>query len=104
MNAHLRANLWLLALSVLLCSVLYPLALLGIGQTLFHDKAQGSLVTDSQGSPIGSGLIASPSPATNTSSPVLRPQLTTRPPRGLPTGRPAITCCEIAWPGSSGQS
>ncbi len=60
MNAHLRANLWLLALSVLLCSVLYPLALLGIGQTLFHDKAQGSLVTDSQGSPIGSVLIAQP--------------------------------------------
>ncbi len=45
MTAHLRANLWLLALTVLLCSVLYPLVLLGIGQTVFHDKAQGSLVT-----------------------------------------------------------
>ncbi len=45
MIAHLRANLWLLVLTVLLCSVLYPLVLLGIGQTLFHDKAQGSLLT-----------------------------------------------------------
>ena len=48
MSAHLRANLWLLVLTVLLCSVLYPLVLLGIGQTLFHDKAQGSLLTDAQ--------------------------------------------------------
>lgn len=60
MSAHLRANLWLLALTVLLCSVLYPLVLLGIGQTVFHDKAKGSLVTDANGGPIGSELIAQP--------------------------------------------
>ena len=60
MTAHLRANLWLLVLTVLLCSVLYPLVLLGIGQTVFHDKAQGSLLTDAQGHPIGSQLIAQP--------------------------------------------
>ena len=60
MSAHLRANLWLLVLTVLLCSVLYPLVLLGIGQTVFHDKAQGSLLTDAQGHPIGSQLIAQP--------------------------------------------
>ena len=60
MTAHLRANLWLLILTVLLCSVLYPLVLLGIGQTVFHDKAQGSLLTDAQGHPIGSQLIAQP--------------------------------------------
>ena len=60
MSAHLRANLWLLILTVLLCSVLYPLAILFVGQTFFHDKAQGSLVTDSQGNPIGSRLIAQP--------------------------------------------
>jgi K+-transporting ATPase ATPase C chain len=60
MTSHLRANLWLLVLTVLLCSVLYPLVILGIGQTLFHDKAQGSLVTDAQGTPIGSRLIAQP--------------------------------------------
>lgn len=60
MTAHLRANLWLLVLTVLLCSVLYPLVLLGIGQTVFHEKAEGSLVTDAQGHPIGSRLIAQP--------------------------------------------
>ncbi len=60
MTAHLRANLWLLILTVLLCSVLYPLILLGLGQTVFHDKAQGSLLTDAQGHPVGSRLIAQP--------------------------------------------
>ena len=60
MTAHIRANLWLLTLTVLLCSVLYPLVLLGIGQTIFHDKAQGSLLTDKQGNLIGSKLIAQP--------------------------------------------
>ena len=60
MTAHLRANLWLLVLTVLLCSVLYPLVLLGIGQTVFRDKAEGSLLKDAQGKPIGSRLIAQP--------------------------------------------
>jgi K+-transporting ATPase ATPase C chain len=66
MIAHLRANLWLLVLTVLLCSVLYPLVLLGIGQTLFHDKAQGSLltnkgaVTSDEKQAVGSRLIAQP--------------------------------------------
>ena len=60
MTAHLRANLWLLVLTVLLCSVLYPLVLWGIGQTAFHEKAQGSLVYDARGKEIGSRLIAQP--------------------------------------------
>jgi K+-transporting ATPase ATPase C chain len=60
MFAHLRANLCLLVLSVLLCSVLYPLVLWGIGQTIFHDQAQGSLLTNAEGKPIGSRLIAQP--------------------------------------------
>jgi potassium-transporting ATPase KdpC subunit len=60
MSAHIRANLWLLVLSIVLCCVIYPLILLVIGQTLFHDKAQGSLVLDSSGKIIGSRLIAQP--------------------------------------------
>jgi K+-transporting ATPase ATPase C chain len=60
MMAHLRANLWLLALTVLICSVLYPLVLLGIGQAAFRDKAEGSLVRDAQGKTVGSRLIAQP--------------------------------------------
>src|SRR5207245_6507537 len=61
-----RANLWLLVLAVLLCSILYPLALLGIGQTFFHNQAHGSLI-DKEGrlistsqEAIGSRLIAQP--------------------------------------------
>ena len=60
MRAHIRANLCLLVLTVLLCSVLYPLVLWGIGQTIFFEKAQGSLLSDAQGKPIGSRLIAQP--------------------------------------------
>ena len=60
MSAHLRANLWLLALTLLLCSVLYPLVLLGIGQTVFHEQAQGNLLRDADGNAIGSRLIAQP--------------------------------------------
>jgi K+-transporting ATPase ATPase C chain len=63
---HFRANLWLLVLTVLLCSILYPLALLGIGQTFFRNRAQGSLI-DKEGrlistsqEAIGSRLIAQP--------------------------------------------
>lgn len=60
MLQHLRANLWLLLLSVLLCSVLYPTALWAIGQTVFHDKANGSVLFDKSGTPLGSRLIAQP--------------------------------------------
>lgn len=60
MTRHLTANLWLLALTLLICAVLYPLALLGIGQAVFYDKANGSLLTDNSGKPVGSHLIAQP--------------------------------------------
>src|SRR6266511_3779778 len=60
MLGHLRANLLLLVLTVLLCSVLYPAVLLGIGQTVFRDQAQGNLITDAKGNVVGSRLIAQP--------------------------------------------
>lgn len=60
MLSHLRANLLLLLLTVVLCCVVYPGILLGIGQTVFHDKAEGSLLYDKGGKPIGSRLIAQP--------------------------------------------
>jgi K+-transporting ATPase ATPase C chain len=66
MLQHLRANVWLLLLTLILCSVLYPAALWGIGQALFHQKAEGSLV-DKEGrlvteadKAVGSRLIAQP--------------------------------------------
>jgi potassium-transporting ATPase KdpC subunit len=60
MSAHLRANLLLLVLTVLVCSVVYPFVLWGIGQTVFREQAQGSLVTDASGRTVGSMLIAQP--------------------------------------------
>jgi K+-transporting ATPase ATPase C chain len=60
MSAHIRANLWLLFLSIVLCPIVYPLILLAVGQTIFHDKAQGSLIADAKGNVIGSRLIAQP--------------------------------------------
>jgi K+-transporting ATPase ATPase C chain len=63
---HLRANLWLLGLSPLICAVLYPLALWVVGQVVFPFQAQGSLV-DRDGNPVkdekdavGSRIIAQP--------------------------------------------
>jgi K+-transporting ATPase ATPase C chain len=64
MGSHLRANLWLLVLTVVICSVLYPLVLYGVGQTVFRDQASGSLVRakgpDGNEVVVGSRLIASP--------------------------------------------
>ena len=45
-----------LALAVVCCGI-YPLVVFGIGQTLFHDQANGSLLIDSTGSVRGSRLI-----------------------------------------------
>jgi K+-transporting ATPase ATPase C chain len=37
--------------------IVYPLAMTGIAQGLFHDKANGSLITGSNGTVVGSSLI-----------------------------------------------
>jgi K+-transporting ATPase ATPase C chain len=58
MLTHIRAGLWLLVLTVLVCCVLYPLALWAVGQGLFRSQAQGSLVQDDRGQVRGSRLIA----------------------------------------------
>jgi potassium-transporting ATPase KdpC subunit len=60
MFQHVRANFWLLVFSVVIGCFLYPMVLWGIGQTLFNDKANGSLLLDRDGKPIGSRLIAQP--------------------------------------------
>lgn len=60
MTRHLLANLWLLLLTLVICSVLYPLALWAVGRTAFREQAEGSLVRDGDGRPIGSRLIAQP--------------------------------------------
>lgn len=60
MNKHLIANLWLLGLTLVICAVIYPLVLLGIGQLLMPARANGSMVTDAEGTTVGSRLIAQP--------------------------------------------
>jgi K+-transporting ATPase ATPase C chain len=57
MLVHLRASLCLLAATLLLGAVVYPLILFGVGQAFFHDNAEGSLVRD-EGNVVGSHLIA----------------------------------------------
>ncbi len=45
-----------LALAVVCCG-LYPLVVFGLGQALFHDKANGSLIHDAKGTVLGSRLL-----------------------------------------------
>ncbi|MFJ8212622.1 potassium-transporting ATPase subunit C [Streptomyces sp. NPDC096033] len=52
-GAGLRALLVL----TLVCGVLYPLAVTGVAQALFHDKANGSEIKDRSGNVVGSSLI-----------------------------------------------
>jgi K+-transporting ATPase ATPase C chain len=59
MSGHLRANLWLLGLTLLVCCVLYPLALWGVGKTIFPEQAAGSLI-EKDGAVRGSKLIGQP--------------------------------------------
>jgi K+-transporting ATPase ATPase C chain len=64
MNPHVRANLWLLGATLVLCCVVYPLVLLAIGRVAFPHQAEGSLiwVKDASGKevPVGSLLIGQP--------------------------------------------
>jgi K+-transporting ATPase ATPase C chain len=49
----LRATL----VTLVLTGLIYPLAMTGVAQALFHDRANGSLVRDEKGTVIGSELI-----------------------------------------------
>ncbi|MBV8062734.1 MAG: K(+)-transporting ATPase subunit C, partial [Nevskia sp.] len=43
---------------LLLCGGIYPTVVVGLGQLFFHNQAQGSIVSDAQGNPVGSSLMA----------------------------------------------
>jgi K+-transporting ATPase ATPase C chain len=43
--------------TLVLTGLLYPLAMTGVAQALFHDRANGSLVHDEKGAVVGSELI-----------------------------------------------
>jgi K+-transporting ATPase ATPase C chain len=56
MNSVFRPAITLLAALTLICCVAYPCLVTGIGQAVFADKANGSIVMR-EGKPIGSSLI-----------------------------------------------
>src|SRR5271155_4844416 len=60
MNNNLVKSLWLLGLTVVICCLVYPLAVWAIGQTFFPFSANGSMVNGPDGKPVGSLLIAQP--------------------------------------------
>ncbi|NEB41184.1 potassium-transporting ATPase subunit C [Streptomyces sp. SID14515] len=53
----LGAGLRALLVLTLVCGVIYPLAVTGVAQALFSDKANGSEVEDRSGQVVGSSLI-----------------------------------------------
>jgi potassium-transporting ATPase KdpC subunit len=58
-GAHLGRSLVLLVILMVVCGGIYPLFVLGIGQAVFRDKAEGSLLVQ-DGRTIGSSLIGQP--------------------------------------------
>ncbi len=60
MRSYISKSLFLLGVSVVICCLIYPLAVLAIGQTFFPFTANGSMVDGPDGKPVGSLLIAQP--------------------------------------------
>jgi K+-transporting ATPase ATPase C chain len=57
MLTHIRISIVAtLVLAVIVCGI-YPVVVWGLSQLIFHDKANGSLITDKDGKVIGSRLI-----------------------------------------------
>jgi K+-transporting ATPase ATPase C chain len=55
--AEMRGAIMSTLMLAIVCCGLYPLVVFGIGQVLFHDKANGSLIVDSNGTVRGSRLL-----------------------------------------------
>jgi K+-transporting ATPase ATPase C chain len=55
-NMVYRSLMATMILAVLLCGV-YPLIVYGIGQVLFHDRANGGIIMMKDGKPVGAHLI-----------------------------------------------
>ena len=59
MKKHLITSLLMTIATTLLLGVIYPLVVYGLAQVLFHDKANGQMITRN-GQAVGSRLIAQP--------------------------------------------
>ena len=55
--AEIRSAVMATLVLAIVCSGLYPLVVFGISQALFHDKANGSLIVDRDGTVRGSKLL-----------------------------------------------
>jgi len=55
--SELRASILVTLVLAVVCCGVYPLLVFGLGQVLFHDKANGSLITDKNGTIRGSRLL-----------------------------------------------
>jgi K+-transporting ATPase ATPase C chain len=55
--SDIRAAVMVTLVFAVVCCGIYPLAVFGFGQILFHDKANGSLIVDKDGTIHGSRLI-----------------------------------------------
>src|SRR5882762_5717819 len=56
--AEIRGAVFATLVLAIVCCGLYPLVVFGISQMLFHDKANGSLIVDQDGTVRGSKLLA----------------------------------------------
>jgi K+-transporting ATPase ATPase C chain len=59
-SKNITKSIWLLVATVVICCLVYPLAVWAIGQTFFPFSANGSMVAGPDGKPVGSLLIAQP--------------------------------------------
>jgi K+-transporting ATPase ATPase C chain len=55
--SEIRSSIMVTVILAVVCCGLYPLVVFGIGQAVFHDKANGSLIVDASGAVRGSRLI-----------------------------------------------
>jgi K+-transporting ATPase ATPase C chain len=60
MLRYISKSIFLLAVAVVICCIIYPLALLVTGQIIFPFQANGSLLKGPDGAVVGSRLIAQP--------------------------------------------
>jgi potassium-transporting ATPase KdpC subunit len=57
MRREITTALRVTLVTLVLTGLVYPLAMTGVGQALFHDRANASLVRDEKGTVVGSELI-----------------------------------------------
>jgi K+-transporting ATPase ATPase C chain len=57
LSSELRSAVMVTLIFAVVCCGLYPLVVFGVSQILFHDKANGSLIVDKDGTIHGSSLI-----------------------------------------------